>query len=67
MLLGHSGPVYGLCFSPRVNILLSVSADTTMRAWDTVTGVNRALYRGHSYPIWALDVDNMGWNIATGI
>ena len=66
ILRGHSGPVYGLAFIPGTNYLVSCGEDTTMRAWDYINGVNKALYRGHSYPIWSVDCDRLGLNIATG-
>jgi transcription initiation factor TFIID subunit 5 len=66
MMRGHSGPVYGLAFIPGTNYLVSCGEDTTMRAWDYTMGVNKALYRGHSYPIWSVDSDRLGLNIATG-
>ena len=67
VLRGHSGPVYGLAFIPGTKFLVSCSEDTTMRAWDYTTGVNRALFRGHTYPVWSVDCDRLGLNIATGI
>lgn len=66
VLRGHSGPVYGLAYVPGTDFLISCSEDTTMRAWDISSGVNRALFRGHNYPVWSVDVDRLGLNIATG-
>ena len=66
VLRGHSGPVYGLAFVPGTEYLISCSEDSTLRAWDVSNGVNRALYRGHNYPVWSVDVDRLGLNIATG-
>jgi WD40 repeat protein len=66
VLRGHSGPVYGLAFIPGTKFLVSCSEDTTLRAWDYSTGVNRALYKGHTYPVWSVDCDRLGLNIATG-
>ena len=37
-----------------------------MRLWDLETGINKAMYQGHSYPIWSVDSDRVGVNIATG-
>ena len=37
-----------------------------MRLWDLETGINKAMYQGHSYPIWSVDSDRVGINIATG-
>ena len=66
ILRGHSGPIYDTAFMPRSNYVLSVSEDTTMRLWDLQSGLNRAIYQGHSYPIWAVDSDRVGVNIVTG-
>eukprot|EP00095_Tigriopus_kingsejongensis_P006691 maker-scaffold25_size650667-snap-gene-1.16 protein:Tk06691 transcript:maker-scaffold25_size650667-snap-gene-1.16-mRNA-1 annotation:"taf5-like rna polymerase ii p300 cbp-associated factor-associated factor 65 kda subunit 5l-like" len=74
-LIGHTGVVYDCAFVPHrtavagdplSNFLLSVGEDTTMRLWDLKTQQNRAVFRGHSYPIWSLDIDRLGINIATG-
>ena len=66
-LRGHSGPVYEAAFLPSAsNHLLSCSEDTTMRIWNLDTLENRAIYQGHSYPVWCLDVDALGVNVVTG-
>jgi transcription initiation factor TFIID subunit 5 len=59
--------VYGLAFIPGTDFLISCSEDTTLRAWDYKSGVNKALYRGHTYPVWSVDVDRLGLSIATGV
>ena len=66
ILRGHNGPIYDVTFMPRSKYVLSVSEDTTMRLWDLETGINKAMYQGHSYPIWSVDSDRVGVNIATG-
>ena len=63
---GHSGPIYDLAFTARSKYLMSVSEDTTMRLWDLSNGVNKAIYQGHSYPIWSVDSDSVGDNLVTG-
>lgn len=73
-LYGHRGPVYGVEFmcgamdQPREppTHLLSVSEDTTMRLWDLKSRSNKAIYHGHSYPVWCLSVDALAINVATG-
>ena len=72
-LIGHRGPVYDVAFIRQgmmaqnlSQLVLSVSEDTTMRVWDTSNGLTRAVYCGHSYPVWCLDVDSLGMSIATG-
>ena len=66
ILRGHSGPVYDLTYTDRGRYLMSVSEDTTMRLWDLNTGVNKAIYHGHSYPIWSVDTDRVGLSLVTG-
>lgn len=53
---GHSGPVYAQQFTPQNTHLISASDDTTVRLWDMSSMENTVVYRGHTYPIWSLDV-----------
>ena len=64
ILRGHSGPIYDCTFMPRSKYVLSVSEDTTMRLWDLQSGLNKAIYQGHSYPIWSVDSDRVGVNLS---
>jgi len=67
ILRGHSEPVYDVAFSPSSkDMLFSVSGDRTMRLWDQATGTNLVVYRGHTYPVWCLDIDRLGVNVVTG-
>ena len=72
IMLGHSGPVYDVAFVPNIcqkeskNLLLSVSRDKTMRLWNVSETANISVYKGHTYPIWSVDVDRIGANIITG-
>ncbi|PSN32020.1 TAF5-like RNA polymerase II p300/CBP-associated factor-associated factor 65 kDa subunit 5L [Blattella germanica] len=63
-LRGHSGAVYGLAEVP--GLLVSVSHDTTMRAWRMDDFSCAAIYRGHNYPLWCVDVSTFGVYVATG-
>ncbi|KAF2400056.1 transcription initiation factor TFIID, subunit TAF5 [Trichodelitschia bisporula] len=63
-LIGHSGPVYGLSFSPGTpkpsedspntnsRYLLSSSADGTIRLWGCDMWTCLVSYRGHDAPVW---------------
>ena len=76
-LIGHSGPVYALAFSPSIAVpadpsashptyLLSGSADTTIRLWSLSTYTNLVVYRAHSAPIWSLAFSPHGHYFASG-
>lgn len=47
MLKGHKDEIYALTFSPDGKMLLSGSADGTIRAWDTTTGQQQFTCPGH--------------------
>lgn len=47
-LIGHSGEVLAVIFSPDGRLLASGSSDQTLRLWDPVTGEERKLLRGHT-------------------
>ncbi|KAF2429605.1 WD40 repeat-like protein [Tothia fuscella] len=63
-LIGHSGPVYSVSFSPSTakpspdspstspRYLLSSSADKTIRLWSCDTWSCLVAYRGHDSPVW---------------
>lgn len=78
-LLGHVGVVYDCAFLRRrgqsegcemsanpSEYLLSAGEDATMRLWDLSSGQTRVIFKGHSYPIWSMDIDRLGINIVTG-
>ncbi|EGX47710.1 hypothetical protein AOL_s00083g218 [Orbilia oligospora ATCC 24927] len=50
--VGHSGPVYGMSFSRDAKLLLSSSADKTIRLWSLVTHTALVAYKGHANPVW---------------
>lgn len=64
-LIGHSGPVYGLSFSPDNKYLVSCSEDKTVRLWSTQTFSNLVVYKGHNGPIWDVDFGPFGFYFAT--
>ncbi|KAI9292158.1 WD40 repeat-like protein [Neoconidiobolus thromboides FSU 785] len=65
LLIGHSGPVYGISFSPCSRYLISCSEDGTVRLWNTLTFICLACYRGHNYPIWDVDFSPNGTYFVT--
>jgi transcription initiation factor TFIID subunit 5 len=64
-LIGHSGPVYGLSFSPDGQFLLSCSQDSTIRLWSMATKTNLVCYRGHTGPVWDVEFGPLGYYFAT--
>lgn len=65
-LRGHSNAVTDLLFSVHTPLLLSVSRDLTMRAWQASDYNCRAVYRGHNHPIWSVAESPTGMYLATG-
>eukprot|EP01126_Amoeba_proteus_P003126 TRINITY_DN11022_c0_g1_i8.p1 TRINITY_DN11022_c0_g1~~TRINITY_DN11022_c0_g1_i8.p1 ORF type:complete len:239 (-),score=37.98 TRINITY_DN11022_c0_g1_i8:628-1344(-) len=64
-LLSHSGPIYGLSFSPDSQFLLSCGQDTTVRLWSMATKTNLVCYRGHCSPVWDVEFGPLGYYFAT--
>lgn len=77
-LIGHSGPVYAVAFSPAIanpdpsgpptnsQFLLSSSEDKTIRLWSLETWTCLVAYRGHQSPIWDLKWGPNGHYFLTG-
>lgn len=64
-LIGHSGPVYGVSFSPCRQLLVSCSEDSTIRLWSMQTWSNVCVYRSHCYPVWDVKFCPHGYYFAS--
>lgn len=65
LLCGHSGPVYGVSFSPCRQLLLSCSEDNTIRLWSLQTWTNVCVYKGHCFPVWDVEFCPHGYYFAS--
>lgn len=64
-LIGHSGPVYGVSFSPDNKYLLSCSEDKTVRLWSLDTYTALVSYKGHTQPVWDVKFSPLGHYFVT--
>lgn len=64
-LIGHSGPVYGVSFSPDNKYLLSCSEDKTVRLWSLDTYTALVSYKGHTQPVWDVNFSPLGHYFVT--
>ena len=64
-LIGHSGPVYGVSFSPDNKYLISGSEDKTIRLWSLDSYTALVSYKGHNQPVWDVKFSPLGHYFAT--
>lgn len=64
-LIGHSGSVYGIDFSPDNRYMISSSEDKTARLWSMDTYTSLVSYKGHKGPIWDVKFSPFGHYFAT--
>ncbi len=65
-LEGHTGPVYGLAFTPDGKSLISGGADGSVRVWDMDTGQQKQCYRWHKSWVTCVAVAPNGMTAASG-
>ncbi|GAB0101969.1 hypothetical protein JMUB6875_09360 [Nocardia sp. JMUB6875] len=63
-LHGHRGRAFAVAYTEQV--LVSGSADGTVRIWDAATGAARKILSGHEQWPWPLETDTAGTLLATG-
>ncbi len=66
VLIGHTGPVTALAWSPSGMYIASASNDATVKVWEWASANNMYTYRGHSYAVTALAWSPDGEYIASG-
>jgi WD40 repeat protein/serine/threonine protein kinase len=63
---GHEGPVMDLCFLDEGAVLVSASADGTIRTWDVASFSALDVWRGHEARVQALAVSPDGTTVVSG-
>jgi WD40 repeat protein len=63
---GHSGPVFGIVFTPDGRRALSGSLDETIRLWDVETGKELRRFTGHTSGVFGLAISPDGRHVLSG-
>jgi WD40 repeat protein len=64
-LRGHSGPVYGVAYSPDGKRLATASSDHTAKVWDAASEQELLTLRGHSSSVYGVAYSPDGKRLAT--
>jgi transcription initiation factor TFIID subunit 5 len=64
-LIGHSGPIYGVTFSPDKYFVVSGSEDGSVRLWCLLTFSCLVSYKGHTGPVWDVKFSPYGHYFAS--
>lgn len=65
-LIGHSGPVYAVNIWQHESMMVSCSADGTIRLWSLELMSNLAAFSGHMLPVWDVSfAPNRGYYFAS--
>jgi WD40 repeat protein len=65
-LLGHSGAVTSVAFSPDGRCIVTGSEDQTAKVWDAEKGQERISLKGHTQPVWCVAFSPDGKRLLTG-
>ncbi|XP_022195379.1 transcription initiation factor TFIID subunit 5 [Nilaparvata lugens] len=65
VLLGHSGSIFNVAFSPDRTLLISCSEDATIRLWSLLTWTCLVAYKGHMFPVWDVRFAPHGYYFAS--
>jgi WD40 repeat protein len=65
ILSGHTGPVFGVAFSPDGAMLATTGADTTVRLWNAATGETIREWKGHNSSVYGVAFSTDGRRLAT--
>ena len=65
-LPGHTGPVYGVAFSPDGKLIASASGDQTIRIWDAAAGTQVRTISGSTGAIYGISFDANGERLVSG-